>query len=391
MYKVVGLLILLAGGSLVAQAKTVRIATYNVSMEASNYLPRGVSPVGNELFENLRHGDNQQIRNIAEIIQRVRPDIILLNEFDYTSDDDKGVKAFINNYLLVSQQGNKRIDYPYFYTAPVNTGVASGVDLNHNGMSTDNGGDTFGFGLYPGQYGMLLLSRYPIQRDNIRSFQHFLWQDMPNGLLSSVKAEDGSDWYSPEAQAVFRLSSKSHWDVPITLHNKTVHILASHPTPPVFDGPENRNGKRNHDEIRFWTDYISTGKVADYVYDDKGRKGGINSNQFVILGDLNASAKEGDGNKEGIGGLLNNAKVNNQSVPHSEGGALHSPNNELGPSHTAFWRMRADYVIPSKALGEVTDSGVFWPTPQDPLHRLIRDRQASSDHRLVWVDVDIAQ
>ncbi|MGY0624536.1 MAG: endonuclease/exonuclease/phosphatase family protein, partial [Paraglaciecola chathamensis] len=57
----------------------------------------------------------------------------------------------------------------------------------------------------------------------------------------------------------------------------------------------------------------------------------------------------------------------------------------------AFWRMRADYVIPSKALGEVTDSGVFWPTPQDPLHRLIRDRQASSDHRLVWVDVDIAQ
>ena len=154
----------------------------------------------------------------------------------------------------------------------MNTGVASGVDLNHNGMSTDNGGDTFGFGLYPGQYGMLLLSRYPIQRDTIRTFQHFLWQDMPNGLLSSVKAEDGSDWYSPEAQAVFRLSSKSHWDVPITLHNQTVHILASHPTPPVFDGPENRNGKRNHDEIRFWTDYISAGKVADYVYDDKGRK-----------------------------------------------------------------------------------------------------------------------
>ena len=390
MYKVVGLLILLAGGSLVAQAKTVRIATYNVSMEASNYLPQGDTPTGEELFENLKTGDNQQIRNIAEIIQRVRPDIILLNEFDYSSDDEKGVKAFINNYLLVSQHGNKRIDYPYFYTAPVNTGLASGVDLNHNGISTDNGGDTFGFGLYPGQYGMLLLSRYPIQRDTIRTFQHFLWQDMPNGLLSSVKAEDGSDWYSPEAQAVFRLSSKSHWDVPITLHNKTVHILASHPTPPVFDGPENRNGKRNHDEIRFWTDYISAGKVADYVYDDKGRKGGINSNQFVILGDLNASAKEGDGNKEGIGGLLNNAKVNNHSVPHSEGGALHSPNNELGPSHTAFWRMRADYVIPSKALGEVTDSGVFWPTPQDPLHRLIRDRQASSDHRLVWVDVDIA-
>jgi hypothetical protein len=46
----------------------------------------------------------------------------------------------------------------------------------------------------------------------------------------------------PEELEVFRLSSKSHWDVPIVIGRKTVHFLVSHPTPPVFDGPEDRNG-----------------------------------------------------------------------------------------------------------------------------------------------------
>ena len=55
---------------------------------------------------------------------------------------------------------------------------------------------------------------------------------------------------------MFRLSSKSHWDVPIRIGRETVHFLVSHPTPPVFDGPEDRNGTRNHDEIRFWADYV---------------------------------------------------------------------------------------------------------------------------------------
>ena len=48
--------------------------------------------------------------------------------------------------------------------------------------------------------------------------------------------------------------------------------------------------------------------------------------------------------------------------------------------------MRADYVLPSTSLN-VMGSGVFWPKPDEPLFRLIKDRQSSSDHRLVWVDI----
>jgi hypothetical protein len=184
------------------------------------------------------------------------------------------------------------------------------------------------------------------------------------------------------------LSSKSHWDVPVKIGNNIVHVLSSHPTPPVFDGPENRNGKRNHDEIRFWTDYLSGGEQSAYIYDDNGKSGGLKGEHFVITGDLNASADEGDGIKRGIQGLLSHPFVNDTVVPKSAGGKLHTPNNQYSAEHTAEWAMRADYVLPSKSL-TVKVSGVFWPKPDEPLYRLIQDRKSSSDHRLVWVDIAI--
>lgn len=369
-----------------AEGQTLRIATFNVSMEATNYVARGKQVEGEELFKNLETGTHAQIANIAAIIQHVRPDIILLNEFDYTPNAELGVLAFIRNYLNKSQGTNKAIDYPYFYTAPVNTGTDSGLDLDKDGIASGKGGDAFGFGFFPGHYGMVLLSRYPIDKDKIRTFQLFLWQDMPDNLLTTIKDPQGKDWFSSEAQNILRLSSKSHWDVPVMVNGETVHILASHPTPPVFDGPENRNGKRNHDEVRFWNDYLESASSA-YIYDDEGKVGGLaNESRFVVLGDLNSSAVEGDGIKDAISTLMHSPLVM-QYTPYSEGGKLHTPDNEYAASHTAEWRMRADYVLPSAFGFSLADSGVFWPRPDSDLAALVEDRQVSSDHRLVWVDI----
>jgi hypothetical protein len=370
-------------------AQTLRVATFNVSMEGDNYVLKGQEPKGHELFDALASGVNPQIKNIAEIIQRIRPDIILLNEFDYTASADKGVGAFINNYLHKPQQGAEPIDYPYFYTNSVNTGVDSGLDLNGDGVASGNKDDAFGFGFYPGQYGMVLLSKYPIDQQSIRTFQHFLWKDMPDNLLSSINDPQGRDYYSSAAQQILRLSSKSHWDIPLLIDGKSLHILASHPTPPVFDGPENRNGKRNHDEVRFWVDYLSGAAQADYIYDDKGAKGGFKGQAFVLLGDQNASLEEGDSHKQAIMKLLNHPSINNNSIPASDGGKEHSPENPLAATHTAEWRMRADYVLPSASGLKAAGAGVFWPIKRDPLARLVSSRSASSDHRLVWVDVEL--
>ncbi|MDX1390877.1 MAG: endonuclease/exonuclease/phosphatase family protein, partial [Rheinheimera sp.] len=226
-------------------AATVTFATFNVSMEAQNYLPDGEKGDATVLAKLLHTDSQPQIKNIAHIIQLTRPDVLLLNEFDYIADSEQGVKAFIRNYLNKAQGDAKPIDYPYFYYNTVNTGTPSPYDLDNDGIASGTGADAWAFGFYPGQYGMLLLSKYPIDQANVRTFQQFKWKDMP-GFLPTVKA-DGSPWYSADAWQQFPLSSKSHWDIPLTINGKTVHVLASHPTPPVFDGAENRNGKRNHD------------------------------------------------------------------------------------------------------------------------------------------------
>jgi endonuclease/exonuclease/phosphatase family metal-dependent hydrolase len=368
----------------------IRVATFNVSMDATNYVKQGHTPVGGALSQNLVVGDHPQIKNIAEIIQRNNPDIILLNEFDYSEQSAQDIQLFLANYLQVSQSGANAIRYPYFYAAPVNTGVDSGLDLDKDGVASGTKGDAFGFGFFPGHYGMLVLSKYPIQQEQVRTFQNFLWKDMPDNLLTTIKEQSGQDYYSQQAQQILRLSSKSHWDIPIKIGNQTLHVLASHPTPPVFDGPENRNGKRNHDEIRFWIDYISRDVLADsqssYIYDDKGNRGGFVGQHFVIAGDLNASPDEGDGIKSGIKGLLNHALVNNTYIPTSEGAKSNKVASDYATQHTASWGMRADYVLPSTTL-EITNGGVFWPLVDAPLYRLVEDRQSSSDHRLVWVDI----
>jgi hypothetical protein len=375
-----------------AWAAPIRFASFNA------YLNRE-SP--GQLLADLATPDNPQVQAVAEIIQRVNPDVLLLLEFDYDAEGE-AVRRFQENYLAVGHNGATPIRFPYIYLAPSNTGISSRFDLDNDGQVSTTpgtrayGGDAFGFGLFPGQYGMVLLSKYPIAQDQVRTFQTFLWKDMPSALLPDDPATPApEDWYAPEELAVFRLSSKNHWDVPIRVGDRTIHVLASHPTPPVFDGPEDRNGRRNHDELRLWADYITPGR-AGYLYDDQGRRGGLHdASSFVIMGDLNADPIDGDGIPGAIAQLLNHPRVNADLAPSSPGGqAIAATSIATGPTrfHTAsFGRqtLRLDYVLPSTDLN-VIGAGIFWPPPDDPLFRLVGsgDSVVSSDHRLVWIDVE---
>ena len=381
--------------------RTVRFATFNASLNRN---------LDGQLQADLSAPGNAQADAIAEIIQRTRPEVVLINEFDY-DEDGIALADFQDNYLSLSHDAGgdatEPIVYPYRYSAPSNTGIHSGFDLNNDGLidpvaSPFNfvyANDSFGFGWFPGQFGMAVYSMYPIDFDHIRTFQNFLWKDMPDALLPVN--EDGSQWYSPEELEVVRLSSKSHWDLPIQIGRKTVHFLVSHPTPPVFDGPEDRNGTRNHDEIRFWSDYVSHAGER-YIYDDNGRTGGLAPGSlFVIAGDQNADPYDGDSTDDAIWQLLDNPKVNTKVTPSSEGGVeqayLQGGANDDHIGDPAFdtadfsdftpGNLRADYVLPGKAL-QIRDAGVFWPLSDDPEFALVGTFPfPSSDHRLVWVDV----
>jgi len=346
----------------------LRIATFNASM---NRATQG------ELHSHLSTGDNAQIESVATIIRYVNPDVILINEFDYNGTAN--VELF-KNYLIKQNESASPVIYAHYYVDTVNTGVPSGMDYNNNG-ETDNPDDGYGFGAFPGQYGMVILSKFPIKTDAIRTFQNFLWKDMP-GAVMPMNPETGESWYNAEETASFRLSSKSHWDIPIEVNGKIVHVLASHPTPPVFDGAEDRNGKRNHDEIRMWADYIVPSK-SSYLYDDSGVKGGLALyNRFVIMGDQNADPDEGDSYNNAIMQLLAHPMIDATMTPESLGGQETTGDAD----DTASWGMRADYVLPSDYGLEVKNSGIFWPESNDVKRSSV---DASSDHRLVWVDLAI--
>ena len=363
----------------------VRFATFNASLN------RGAP---GQLVADLSTPDNAQAREVAEVIQRNRPDVLLVNEFDYVPDH-AAADLFRDNYLERGQNGARPIDYPYAFVAPSNTGVQTGFDLNRDGR-VGTGDDAHGFGLFEGQYGMLVLSRYPIDERAVRTFQTFRWADMPGAMLPDDPATPAAgDWYSPEILDVLRLSSKSHWDVPVRIGRSDVHFLVAHPTPPTFDGAEDRNGTRNHDEIRFWADYVTPGR-GGYIYDDDGRRGGLRPGErFVVAGDYNSDPNDGDSVPGAIDQLLDAPRVID-TWPGSVGGLLAAreqgganADHETNPyfdtadfNDQAPGNLRVDYVLPSRGLVPAGDE-VFWPTPDSPLARL----NDASDHHLVRVDV----
>jgi hypothetical protein len=376
----------------------VRFATFNASL---NRFSAGA------LAAELSAPGSAQPDTVAEIIQRTRPDVLLINEFDY---DAAGFAAagFQDNYLSVPHGDAAPIHYAYRFVAPSNTGIYSGFDLDNSGAAGDFvPNDSFGFGFFPGQFGMVVYSVYPIDIDKVRTFQTFLWKDMPGALLP-VDPATGDSWYSPEELDVFRLSSKSHWDIPILVPKrgrgtKTVHFLVSHPTPPVFDGPEDRNGTRNHDEIRFWADYIIPSR-GGYIYDDNGNAGGLRPGElFVIAGDQNSDPLDGDSIPGAVQQLLEHPLVNTKVTPDSEGAIeqalLQGGANDVHLNDPAFdtadfsdfapGNLRVDYVLPRKGL-KIAEAAVFWPTVDDPNFSLVGTFPfPSSDHRLVWIDVNV--
>ncbi len=425
---------------------TIRVATFNLEDVRTTDLKDGTQP---------------RLRALAEVIQRLRPNILLLNEIAYdqptgstapggsAATGGQNAQRFLDLYLHHPQLEGAPAPIRYrVFVAPSNTGLASGFDLNNDGAITTTfptpppsdelgspspqtaegrafGEDSWGFGTFPGQYAMALLvdERLEILTPRARTFQKLPWDYMPGAYLptfpapitpvpATLPAVDGTSasttatptppatttpppaavqpapaatlalgppWYSDEERALMRLSSKSHWDVPVRLPNGAVlHLLASHPTPPAFDGPELRNKKRNYDEIRFWADYINQ---QSWIVDDANVAGGlIDFASFIILGDLNADPDEGSSFKDPIGTLLKPIRrLNMDFTPTSD---VQIP--RLDPDDTAMFGLRVDYVIPSADL-EVRGSGVWRQVPT----LAPKPGTFPSDHFPVWIDLTV--
>jgi hypothetical protein len=104
----------------------VRVATFNIQeLDREKIFQRDESGIGT----------HPQARAAATIIQRIRPDVIVLNEVDhYWEQGVRGLSAYAHRFVdFYLKTGEAPLDYPYVLIAPNNTGVLSGLDLNGDG------------------------------------------------------------------------------------------------------------------------------------------------------------------------------------------------------------------------------------------------------------------
>ncbi len=285
-------------------------------------------------MRDLQAGKAQDLTAALQAIQEADPDVLLLTRVDY----DAG--------LATLQALNADLGFPHLFALKPNTGLPTGRDIDGNGKLGE-ARDAQGYGWFAGQGGMALLSKLPIDDAGARNLSDLLWHELPDTLIA---AEDpGFD--------VQRLSSSGHWVVPLRKGGQRITLLAFAATPPVFDGPEDRNGRRNHDEILLWR-HLLDGKLAAPAPEGA----------FVILGNANLDPNGGEGLHDAIRDLLQDPRLQDP-VGHRNQPTAHWRASGPGP-------LRVSYSLPSEAL-TVQDAGLAGtPSPHQP-------------HLLVWVDVTL--
>ncbi len=327
-----------------AMAQDLRVAAYDPGLTRKG---PGL------LLRDIRWAD-PQVLAAAQVIASAAPDVIVLTGFDWDGDG-LALAAFAG---VLEQAGHPM---PHRFAARPNSGMPTGLDADGDGRA-GGADDAQGFGQFSGQNGMAILSRLPLGA--VTDHSAVLWRDVPGNLMPPL---------APELAKVQRLSSTAHWDVPVLTGRGALHLLAWSATPPVFDGPEDRNGRRNHDEAAFWLHHLPDAP-------------------FVLLGTPNLDLVDGEGRPEAMAALLDLAsdpQPRGAFQPEQTGvNAAHrgDPALDTGAFDPAGpGNLRVDYVLPAKGL-RVTGSGVIWPAPGDPLAAAV---EAASDHRLVWVDIDL--
>lgn len=342
-----------------AMAETLRVASWNVGLDRKG---PGL------LLRDILRDEDPQIDAVAQVVAKIRPDILVLQKVDYDLD-------LITLGALRDRIAKDGWQFEHLFARRPNSGFATGLDMDGDGR-LGGPNDAQGFGYFWGQAGMAILSRYPIDAERAEDFSTLLWRDLP-GMIQPVVG--GAPFPSASAAAAQRLSYVGHWVVPVILPSGPLHLMAFHATPPVFDGPEDINGRRNHDEIRFWQLYLD------------GAFGPPPEGRFIVIGDANLDPEDSDGRRGAIRALLDDPRLQDPR-PMRPGPVPPIPEKSGDPRlHTAHWPapgpggLRVSYVLPSADLG-VAGAGLFAPPEGAPGAEVA---SAASHHSMVWIDITV--
>lgn len=340
-----------------AAAETVRVASFHTGL--------GGEGPGITLRDIVEERDGT-IDAIAAMVAEAGPDILVLQDVDY----DLGGATLAALAGRIAEAGP---DYPHRFALRPNSGMATAFDLDGDGY---RGGprDRQGYGGYTGAGGMAILSRWPIDEANAANLSALLWRDLPGAIPPPMPQE---------VAAIQRLSSVAHWIVPVETGAGPLTILAWHATPPVFDGPEDRNGRRNRDEAALWLRLLDGALGVE----PPGAR-------FVLAGVANLDPVDGEGRRDALEALLADPRLADPR-PRSAGAAAAADEGQRGDPalDTVDYgdppgNLRVSYVLPSADLA-VSAAGVVWPEAGSPAAARLGPPEDWPRHRLVWVDLEL--
>lgn len=355
----------------------LRVATLHADLVAEDSSPNAAQG----LVSALQTGNHVRARTIARTVQMNNPDVLVLTGVTY---DDAGqiAEQLRSLYFAAGQDGLEGLNYPHMFTAPTNSGQQSGADLDGDGM-IGGPGDAIGYGDYPGQYGMIVFSKHPIDEENVRTFQDFLWRDLPGASIPQG--------YAPLEQSILRLQESSLWDVPIEVPGESdhVHVVA---TALAAEEPTQTQAARAEDIRRVIADYVDGSSW--YLSDDDGQAGGLRADdRAVVAGAPTLSAGEDSDEPRS---LLDSPRLQDpQPGPVTEEPITDRPGDPEQTHETATRFMpgerdrRSSLVLPGTGFS-VSGSGVFWPGEGEYGHAVVDPESTFSlDDRLVWADLTI--
>ncbi|MDC0739209.1 endonuclease/exonuclease/phosphatase family protein [Cognatishimia sp. SS12] len=324
-----------------AGADSFRVATFNTNLHGT-----GPGVMLRDILAQQPHP-----MRVAALIADAKPDVIVLQNIDYDFEHH-GLTALRD---LIATQGH---EMGYLYAPEPNSGWPTGLDLDGDGTAFGPR-DAQGYGRFPGQRGLAILSTYPIAGDAAQIYTDHLWAEVADLFAQRVILDR---LLTDNAQEVQRLSSVAHVAVPIRINGKSLTLLTHHATPPIFDGPEDRNGFRNAAENLLWL----------YILD--GTLGPPPPTPLILAAMTNLDPWRGAGQHGAMRRLLDSP-------------AFVDPARNIAPSHrvTSRWPesttgdLRLSYLLPSPDLKVLAGGRSTLAPAQPPLR--------AHPHALIWLDL----
>jgi len=347
-----------------------RVGTYNIEILSSS---------------KLNDPDEPQVNAAVEVIARVSPDILAIQELQYELEagETPGAMDEANNGRVLAdlmRAADETGGYDHTLIVLGNSGFDwPGYDPDVHDPYFGPGGST-----PPGMFNMAVISRYPILVDQVEFIIDFSWTDLPENSLSVLEATTGV-----VVPAGFPLFSAGLLVAPIDLGDEILYLVVLQTTPPHVSDIHKHRNLDQLTGLRLLVDGALPG-YEDALPSDA---------RFVLVGDWNADGDHGDGFPEAIYQLLEHPSItpfqptgagsigvspekNTTASVCGEGDGLDAADPATG------MQFQMDYVLPSANLGAPITGGMFYPdfeTEPDDWALAC----AASNHMLLWGDLPL--